>query len=133
MYKLTCDSHVSVVFAFVYGVHDLLRTANKTLGTPLGTHAHHKEMLCSTAPQQDGFTERQLLAEETTVQFTRLVLAEGNSSLCRPLITSVFKIVFITPSLYIKNNERLKIHSIKHKNCYTQTVQDMWCSLLLCH
>ena len=56
--KLTCDSHVSVVFAFVYGVHDLLRTAHKTLSTSLGTHSHYKEMLCSLSLQQGVFTKR---------------------------------------------------------------------------
>ncbi len=39
VYELTCDSHASVVFAFLYGVHDFIWTAHKTLCTPLRTHA----------------------------------------------------------------------------------------------
>lgn len=34
---LTCDGHVSVGFALVNSIHDLLGTANKALGTPLRT------------------------------------------------------------------------------------------------
>lgn len=39
MCELTCDSHASVVFAFLYGFHDLVGAAHKTLGTPLETNA----------------------------------------------------------------------------------------------
>lgn len=68
MYELTCDSHASVIFAFVYGFHDLVRSADKTLGTALGTHEHHKEILFSVAPQQDWFIETHLLAEGTVTR-----------------------------------------------------------------
>lgn len=74
MYELTCDSHASVIFAFVYGFHDLLGGADKALGTPLGTHEYHKEILCSVATQQHCFTERQLLAEWTVTVSTYVLL-----------------------------------------------------------
>lgn len=32
---LTCDSHMSVGFAFIYSVHDLVRAAHKPFGTTL--------------------------------------------------------------------------------------------------
>lgn len=54
---LTCDGHVSVVFAFVYSVHDLLGAAHKSLRTPLRTKAQYKKTLCSLIAQQRGSTE----------------------------------------------------------------------------
>lgn len=44
--KLTCDSHVSVVFAFVYGIHYFVRAAHKTLGTSLRTQRHITRKHC---------------------------------------------------------------------------------------
>lgn len=54
--ELTCDSHVPAVFALVNGVHDLLRTAHKALGTPLETNAITR----GCCVQRGDFTEGQL-------------------------------------------------------------------------
>lgn len=57
---------MSVVFAFVYGVHDFFGTAHKTLSTTLQTqHTSQGEGCVQEHPRQDGLTERRLLAEET--------------------------------------------------------------------
>lgn len=102
MYELTCDSHMSGIFAFVYGVHDLLRTAHETLSTPLGTNAHHKKTLCSTAPQQEKLHREMIIGRgDHDILYQADAQRESYESGSLLLLHLVFLIsLFIPPSNY---------------------------------
>lgn len=88
VWELTCDSHAPVVFALLYGFHDLVGTAHKAFSTPLGTHAITRKHSVQQAPKQVRFTEEHLSAQDTPTWCIQQMLSKAKLCGERNLITS---------------------------------------------